>query len=190
MTELEQIKQIATQTCVNLNCGSCVLSKVCPRTNSKDVAKATLDLLSYNSDLSKCKVGDWVWTLDNQWLQIESINPNKNYPIVLSGGKQYTLDGKRYHSDYSPGIFITPPLCFNPVPKPESVRHFKKGERVLVSDTPNGEKSYRYFAEYNPNKDFPYVCFADGGDEWSSEGRVTGWKCCEKAENGEAKCLK
>ncbi len=180
MTKLEQIKQIATQTCCGIVCDTCPLVKVCDERSSKDVAKVALELLSYDSDLSKCRVGDLIWTTQSGWSRIKKVYEDAYYPIVLDKGGTYTLGGKFAISDIAPTAFITPSLCFNPAPKPEIVCPFKKMDKVLASNNPNGEKNYRYFAEYIPDNILsPYFCFVNGGDEWSSKGKTMGWECCE-----------
>jgi len=134
MTKLEQITKISKSNC-NCLCADCILTNICGR-EPREVALSLLDLLSYDSDLSKCKVGDWVWIAGVEWTQIIGIDPCVYYPIcLLNKGlyKSYTFDGKYNLDDYAPSAFIRPPLCFNPRPKPEPVCHFKRGDRKGLS---------------------------------------------------------
>ena len=134
MTKLEQIVKISKSSCA-CSCADCILTDICGR-DPKEVALSLLDLLSYDSDLSKCEVGDWVWEQETgKWSKIQSIEHTSEYPIRTSHDA-YTLKGKIYKSNKFPTLFIKPPLCFNPEPKPEPVCHFKRGDRVIISNRP------------------------------------------------------
>ena len=124
-----------------------------------------------NSDLSKVKVGDWIWTIQDGWIKIIAVTDGGDFPI-LTDFSHYSLDGKHSIDDKHPSAFVEPPECFNPGPKP---CEFVKGQRVLVR---NGKELYRrYFSHMGRQTGF-YCCFIGGRDEWSSHGVTESWKEC------------
>ncbi len=123
----------------------------------------------YDNDLSRCKVGDWIFTIHVGWARISDIDDDR-LPIVVRG-RYYTYDGLNNPNEKCPSAFVTPPKCFNPGPKPVE---FKKGDRVLVGSL----KEKRYFSHMFNDM---FVCFEYGCDEWTSNG-TTAWSCCIKWE--------
>ena len=83
----------------------------------------------YDADLSKCKVGDWVWTVSYGWEKVLRVVPERLFPICTKNG-HFTFDGKLFTKDNHPSCFITPPSGYGAEPKP---CEFKKGDRVLVN---------------------------------------------------------
>lgn len=135
-----------------------------------------------NSDFSKAKVGDWAWHTRFGWREIIGLLLESRHPIILEDAGSFTLDGKIEATDVAPSIFIEPPACFNPEPKP---CEFKKGDKVLVRDFNNTRWRRRYFAWENPKQlQEKFGTFADGADEWSSEGHVRYWKFCKPWTEG------
>ena len=137
-----------------------------------------------NSDLSKVKVGDYIFTIFHGWTPITKVVSGLNYPITTEGQYLYTLDGKHDIDAKYPSAFTEPPAEFNAGPKPS---RFKKGDKVLVRDHANVPWRRRYFAGENPNRYHKekFGAFADGADEWSSEGHVRYWKFCKPWVEGE-----
>ncbi len=135
-----------------------------------------------NSDLSNVQVGDYIFTIQDGWAKVEEIDHSNTYGISISGYR-YTMDGKYNKKDKYPSAFTEPPSGFNAGPKPS---RFKKGDRVLVRDHANVPWRRRYFAGENPNRYHKekFGTFADGADEWSSEGHVRYWKFCKPWEVG------
>lgn len=128
-----------------------------------------------HNDLSRCKAGDYIWTISHGWEKIIRVDKRLgNYPIQSESGG-YTLDGKRHSSDVAPSSFTRPPKCFKAGKPPCK---FKKGDKVLVSDV-NLIKFKRYFSH---EENGMYYCFDGGRDEWSSEGCTTAWEYCELFE--------
>jgi len=133
-----------------------------------------------DSDLSKVKVGDWIYTL-NGWERVDDILTHSDYPI-RTAHESYTYTGKRQVANIHPSAWIRPPAYFNAPPRPQSEPEFKKGDRVLVRDNENEQWVKRYFSHYVLTDNLQYRCFIDGKDEWASNGRIMGWKYCKKWE--------
>ena len=132
-----------------------------------------------NSDLSKVKVGDFIWTIKSGWTKIVEINKVFHYPIITEDKCGYTLQGFFRYNDQYPSAFTEPPACFNAEPKP---CEFKKGDRVLVTNKADERTAKRYFSHmYNDL----YACFIDGNDEWSSDGLTGYWEYCKPWVEGE-----
>ena len=130
----------------------------------------------YDSDLSKCKAGDWIWTTSNGWIEVSNVD-RTGYPICTKG-EDYTVDGEYRKSDKYPSAFITPPACFNPEPKPCK---FKKGDRVLTKYDSERIGVRRYFSHMQGDD---FCCFINGLDEWSAGGKTSLWQHCVKWEEG------
>ena len=62
------------------------------------------------SDLSNVKVGQKIWTIQEGWVQVESISKKKViYPILIKN-YWYTLDGKLSEIDEHPSAFLEKPF--------------------------------------------------------------------------------
>jgi len=122
------------------------------------------------SDLSKCKVGDNIATVQYGWEKITNICHDEEYIIlyIKNISKIFHYNGFSSNEDKHPTAFteedcpswlleiIGPPPC-----------KFKKGDRVIC----NGNR--RYFSH---EEDGLYYCFYNGRDEWTSGGGETnGW---------------
>lgn len=135
------------------------------------------------NDLSKVQVGDDIFTIFHGWTRVIKVISGVNYPITTEGQYLYTLDGKHDIDAKYPSAFTEPPAEFNAGPKPS---RFKKGDKVLVRDFNNTRWRRRYFAGENPKQlQEKFGTFADGADEWSSEGHVRYWKFCKPWVEGE-----
>jgi len=133
-----------------------------------------------DNDLSKVKVGDWIYTLKGGWEKVVCVCSEGTYPVRTSS--TYTTDGKRFGDDIHPSAWVIPPSYLNAPPKPQSAPEFKKGDKVLVRDSVHDGWTKKYFSHYVPSSSTPYHCFKMGKDEWASEGETTGWKYCKKWE--------
>ena len=74
-----------------------------------------------NSDLSNVKAGDWIWTIQHGWVQINRVDKEDEQPIlteVRGIWVWYTFDGRYHWRDKYPSAFINPPAGFNAEPKP------------------------------------------------------------------------
>jgi hypothetical protein len=165
--------------CLGVECGECPLGS---STTSENITNWLREQLCDpgDSDLSKVKVGDWIYVLFKGWLKVIAIG-DWRWPVKL---KDYslTLDGKLLTNHLHPVAWVTPPAYLNapPKPKPEPEPEFKKGDRVLVRDSKNDKWTRKYFSHYLSSSNMPYHCFKMGKDEWASEGETTGWKYCKK----------
>jgi hypothetical protein len=147
---------------------------------TEEIKERSKPMKQYDSDLSKVKAGDWVWTIRDGWVEVIEVLDciEHGYPVLtdshdFGGYRTYTAQGRFNSYDKHPSAFVTPPECFNPRPKP---CQFKKGDRVLV----RGSKGYgwrrRYFSHMNGDH---FMCFTGGADEWSTAGDVIQWKYCK-----------
>jgi hypothetical protein len=65
-----------------------------------------------NSDFSKAKVGDWVWTIKDGWGKITRTGGPSVFPIRI-GSNDYGIDGKYLTTDKAPSAFLVPPMEFD-----------------------------------------------------------------------------
>ena len=192
MTILDSIKKMVETGCKGFVCDECPVSEFCSVMShtgetGSTLAKALLSSLSYDSDISKCKIGDWVWDMRFAcWMQITAIDHTKTYPVIVEEEFSFTLDGKLYKEHKLPMLFVEPPLCFNPEPKPNCGlkydREFKDGDRVLVRNRQGGGWEKAIFCRLAQTDDYKYITYADGKDAWTSNGETVCWKYCKKAE--------
>ena len=140
---------------------------------------------NWNSDLTAVKPGDWICTTKRGWVQVSEVKSCEHYSVVvyLKGESlSFTPEGKLWEADVAPSAFVEPPewLLKFTGPKP---CEFKKGDKVLVSDTGDElDWKRRYFSHYKGGR---YLCFLYGADEWGSEGKASSWSFCKKWEEDE-----
>ena len=195
MTTLDSIKKMTETGCKGFTCDECPVAEFCSVMShtgetGSTLAEALLNFLSYDSDLSKCEVGDWVWDQRHaSWRQITGIdysNRKNAYPILVEGKLHYTADGKHWDDHKLPVLFVKPPLCFNPGTKPDGGLkydcEFKDGDKVLVKNWESGDWKKAYFCKLNQSDNCKYVTYADGKDAWTSDGETVCWRYCKKAE--------
>ena len=95
--------------------------------------------------LRKCKVGDWIWTIQCGWEKVVHIEDDNDYPVKIIGGGSITLNGLRNINDKHPSAFLTNP--FDPEDQPPC--EFIKGQVIAVWDTPAYEgNKFRTFDRY------------------------------------------
>jgi len=68
------------------------------------------------SDLSKVKVGDRIWTIKYDWIEVTKIDDHKHYPIETNSAC-YTIDGKFDKNDKHPSAFLEYPFKEQPIEK-------------------------------------------------------------------------
>jgi hypothetical protein len=68
------------------------------------------------SDLSKVKVGDKIWTIEDGWTKVVDINLDYTYPIETRNNT-YELDGKVNKDDKYPSAFLEYPFKDQPIEK-------------------------------------------------------------------------
>jgi hypothetical protein len=132
------------------------------------------------NDLSDVKVGDWIWTIPEEWVKVINIIYN-SYFYIRTENNSYSKSGELSGVHKYPSVFIDPPECFNPEPKPCEL---KKGDKVLAWY--EGDRDVapirKYFAGYSKDEGLPYLVYISG-DEWTSEGRTVGYSHCKKWED-------
>ena len=135
-----------------------------------------------DSDLSKVKVGEFIWIITHGWVCVTQVNLGF-ISAYSRDGKFHSLylDGK-YHSLHKyPSAFVVPPIEFGAEPKP---CRLKDGDKVLVTDVDTMPPTHRmYFSHMDEEGKF--CCYETGGTKWSSEGKVVAWKYCMPAEEEE-----
>lgn len=66
------------------------------------------------NDLSKVKVGDKIWTIQEGWTKVTKIN-EYSYPIETTFPFSYNFDGKSYLSHKYPSAFLECPFKDLPI---------------------------------------------------------------------------
>lgn len=79
------------------------------------------------SDLSKIKVGDKIWTIEDGWINVISIERDENYPIYTKNNT-YTFDGKVNIGDKYPSAFLEYPFKEEPIEK-DTLVWFRDSEK-------------------------------------------------------------
>jgi hypothetical protein len=83
------------------------------------------------SDLSKVKVGDKIWTIEDGWTKVVDINLDYTYPIETRNNT-YELDGKVNKADKYPSAFLEYPFKEQPIEK-DTLVWFRDNERMSWS---------------------------------------------------------
>ena len=99
------------------------------------------------SDLSKVKVGDKIWTIQNSFTEVLTVNLDRDYSIVTEECS-YTIDGKLHISDKHPSAFLEYPFKEQPIEK-DTVVWFRDGEDHSWT---NG-----YYSHFENNKHFCFI---------------------------------
>lgn len=68
------------------------------------------------SDLSKVKVGDKIWTIQEDWTEVIGIENGSTHPINTKI-TSYMLDGKRHKHDKHASAFTEYPFKEQPIEK-------------------------------------------------------------------------
>ena len=175
-----ECSEIFETDCSGIRCDECPLGS---KSTSKKIKNWLREQLCDpgDNDLSKVKVGDWIYTLYKGWVEVTAIRGNQ-CPIKI-GGASFTLDGKVMEHHLHPSAWVLPPAYLNAPPKPQREPDFKKGDKVVVWNLDEGISERRIFSHYDPKRRFPYVCFKYGADEWGSRGLLDYWACCQKWED-------
>ena len=127
------------------------------------------------NDLSKCKVGDYIWTIFFGWKKVTNINRSKHYPILVNN-IMLTIDGRVNVDDLAPVAFTKPPKWFKAEPMPYS---FEKGDKVLVKDIRSENWVRQYFSHYKNGKYYTSSC---GCIECIYNGSLVEWSMCKKLD--------
>lgn len=98
------------------------------------------------SDLSKVKVGDKIWTIQNSFTEVLTVNLDMDYSIITEDCS-YTIDGKLHISDKHPSAFLECPFKEQPI---------EKDTLVWFRDS---ESSSWFVGYYSHFKDGIHYCF-------------------------------
>lgn len=99
------------------------------------------------SDLSKVKVGDKIWTIQEGWTNVYTITKYFEYPISTKKGYTYTLDGKSHTDDIHPSAFLECQFKEEPI---------EKDTVVWYKDSENAHWINGYYSHFEDGKHF---CF-------------------------------
>lgn len=92
-------------------------------------------------NLKGIRVGDKVWSLQNGWDTVKSIDSEEGgnpYPIELDVGGNYSMDGKYYDSDKNPSLFFDIPEFFKEEIYPERPKYRAKIDSFYYFITKTG----------------------------------------------------
>jgi hypothetical protein len=99
------------------------------------------------SDLSKVEVGDKIWTIQDGWIEVTSIERDVNYQI-LTHRNSYTIDGKILKHHKYPSAFLECPFKEQPIEKIE------KDTLVWFRDKPHDFWKYGYYSHFEDGKHY------------------------------------
>lgn len=113
------------------------------------------------SDLSKVKVGDKIWTIQNSFTEVLTVNLDRDYSIVTEECS-YTIDGKSHISDKHPSAFLEYPFKEQPIEK-DTLVWFRDSEEE------NWMVGY-----YSHSKNESHYCF-DYSKKSTETEQLTSW---------------
>lgn len=128
------------------------------------------------SDLSKVKVGDRIWTIQDGWVKVKNVNHSSYYPI-FAGNSSFTLDGREVECNAHPSAFTFNPFEQQPF----------DGYWAMVSNAPITEKNKGYkrfvFMEKNGN----YIAWygAETDEQVAKAIDLTGWDYAQRIPDPE-----
>jgi len=98
------------------------------------------------SDLSKVRVGDKIWTIQQDLTEVLRIEDGATYPVITDGNS-YTIDGKLVDSDKHPSAFLEYPFKDQPI---------EKDTLVYYRESEDGTWRVGYYSHFENGKHF---CF-------------------------------
>jgi hypothetical protein len=114
------------------------------------------------SDLSKVKVGDKIWTIQDGWIEVTSIERDVNYQI-LTHGNSYTIDGKILKHHKYPTAFLEYPFKEQPI---------EKDTPVWFRDSKGESWSVGYYSHFEDGQHFVF----DYSKKSTATDEVSYWK--------------
>jgi hypothetical protein len=102
------------------------------------------------SDLSKVKVGDKIWTIKYDWIEVIRI-ADQNYPI-LTEEACYTIDGKFDKNDKHPSAFLECPFKEQVIEKDTLVYYRDEEDESWKIGYYAYFKNRKHFIFYNSKK--------------------------------------
>jgi hypothetical protein len=112
-------------------------------------------------DLSKVRLGDRIWTIEEGWTKVVDIDLDSKYPIETRNNT-YALDGKVNVGDKHPSAFLEYPLKEQEIEK-DTLVWFRDTEdqHWMVGYYSHFENGHHYIFEYSKKS-----TEADGTDRW------------------------
>jgi hypothetical protein len=99
------------------------------------------------SDLSKVKLGDKIFTIEEGWVEVIGVYTD-SYPIETEGEYTYTIDGKLNEEDKYPSAFLECPF------KEQEIEEIEKDTLVWFRDKPNDFWKYGYYSHFENGKHY------------------------------------
>lgn len=101
------------------------------------------------SDLSKVKVGDKIWTIEDGWTNVISIERDEDYPIYTKNNT-YTFDGKVNIGDKHPSAFLECPFKEQPIER-DTLVWFRDSEdgNWMVGYYSHSQRGNHYCFDYS-----------------------------------------
>ncbi len=138
----------------------------------KNLKEIMNEKLAELSDLSECKVGDIIWTIESGEDEIKDTGFIDKYPIRTLSDYSYTLDGK-YHIEYSyPSAFLKNPF--------ENIGNNFEERWMLVSDNEIEWKKRKVFMF--KNKSYFSWANAETDEDVLTTTSIVRWKHAKEIE--------
>jgi len=95
------------------------------------------------SDLSKVKVGDKIWTIQDGWIEVIKIENEEPYFVIDTEYETYTIDGKSRIKDKYPSAFLEYPF---------KEQLIEKDTLVWFRDSENENWMVGYYSHFEDGK--------------------------------------
>jgi len=116
------------------------------------------------SDLSKVKVGDKIWTIENGWTNVINTEKTDKYPIETEN-YTYSIDGKVKIGDKYPSAFLEYPFKEQPI---------EKDTLVYYRDFEDQQWSIGYYSHFSEGLHFVFENSKKSTE--SKKSNVLTWK--------------
>ena len=115
------------------------------------------------SNLSKVKVGDKIWTIQDGWTKVIKIDDEEPHFIIDTTNETYTIDGKSKRGDKHPSAFLEYPF---------KQQVIEKDTLVWFRDSEDENWMVGYYSHFEKGQ---HVCFASSKKSTETT-EVTIWK--------------
>ena len=130
--------------------------------------------------LHNTKVGDYIWTVRDDWQEVKSVNPDILYPIDTKD-LSFTFEGKEVEEDKNPSAFTRDILNDTPRPGPVYELSWSKvpEDTPVRVVSPHGECINSFFKEVvQVDGNDVFECYVNGNT--SLETSCTEyWEVCQ-----------
>ena len=115
------------------------------------------------SDLSKVKVGDKIWTIQDGWIEVIKIDNEEPYFVIDTEYETYKIDGKSRIKDKYPSAFLEYPFKEQPI---------EKDTIVWFRDSEDENWMVGYYSHFENGQ---HVCFINSKKSTETD-RIISWK--------------